>query len=254
MNLFRTFWYFFMAMNASILGILSSVFRPFGFDVNWFTSRLFYYTVAPVVGISVEVDGDPRALQGKSVVYIANHQGMLDLLIFSKVYPKHTVITAKRPLAFVPVFGWYLFLAGNVFFHRKKRQRAVAALNEAVKSIDGTGQSLWIFPEGTRSHKGTELNPFKKGAFYAARELNCPIVTFVASSLDEVGCVEKRWIKGGKVHIKILEETDPKEWMDASIQDMSNLHRGRMQNAIDALNEQKVVLPNQAHHEQAKAY
>jgi lysophosphatidate acyltransferase len=43
--------------------------------------------------------------------------------------------------------------------------------------------SVWVFPEGTRSHQtNKQLLPFKKGAFHLAKQGGFPIVPIVSST------------------------------------------------------------------------
>jgi len=72
------------------------------------------------------------------------------------------------------VVGAVLDTLGMIPIDRERPERSIAALNGAAAE----GQSLVIFPEGTRSRDG-RLLPFKKGAFVLAIEAGLPVVPVV---------------------------------------------------------------------------
>ena len=73
-------------------------------------------------------------------------------------------------------------LSGTVFIDRADKKSAVRAFDGAAREIREKRQSVFIFPEGTRSN-ATEpmLLPFKKGAFHLAIQAKVPIVPVVAA-------------------------------------------------------------------------
>ena len=63
-------------------------------------------------------------------------------------------------------------------------------------------QSVFIFPEGTRSYaEKPELLPFKKGAFHLAIQAQVPIVPVVAANYSHVLNVKKKIFNGGVVDV-----------------------------------------------------
>jgi lysophosphatidate acyltransferase len=62
----------------------------------------------------------------------------------------------------------------------------------AAEEIKSKRQSVYMFPEGTRSYtKEPTLLPFKKGAFHLAVQAQVPIVPCVVANYSHV-----LWIKG----------------------------------------------------------
>jgi 1-acyl-sn-glycerol-3-phosphate acyltransferase len=51
---------------------------------------------------------------------------------------------------------------------------SVELIRNSVERL-AAGQSLLIFPEGTRTASGTSLNPFKPGFALIARRAGCPV-------------------------------------------------------------------------------
>jgi 1-acyl-sn-glycerol-3-phosphate acyltransferase len=73
-----------------------------------------------------------------------------------------------------PILGRGFDQVGFVPIEREHRERATQAIDRAAASVQ-SGNSLLMFPEGTRSRTG-ELLPFKKGAFVLALKAQAPIV------------------------------------------------------------------------------
>ena len=115
--------------------------------------------------IRVEYKGLKNIDRKKSSVIVMNHQSMLDiLLIFTIFYPAKMI--AKKSLARVPIVGWNLYMSGHILIDRASRKSQI----EAIRRMDDIlleGDSLMIYPEGTRTSDG-EIAEFKKGAFRSA--------------------------------------------------------------------------------------
>ena len=119
------------------------------------------------------------------VVYVVNHQDLLDVFYFAKIWPKNCSGVGKQEIAWVPVFGTAFWLAGNLFINRGDRDKARAVVDQMADKIISLNRSIFIMPEGTRS-RGKGLLPFKKGAFLTAIKAGVPIVPLCVSSTANV--------------------------------------------------------------------
>ncbi len=127
-------------------------------------------------GLGIEIDARGlEHLPSGSLVYAANHQSLIDILVLGATLPEDFKWAAKRSLMNVPVIGWHLRLAGHVPVDRQAGRDAAVAVTEAFESVLQREQRLLVFPEGTRSADGV-LKPFKPGAFHAAVRADRPVV------------------------------------------------------------------------------
>ena len=122
-------------------------------------------------------------------------------------------------------------MAGNLFVNRKNHQKAMGTMKNVDVALQN-GASLWIFPEGTRSH-GKGLKDFKKGAFYAALQNQVPIQPIVVNTLKS-SLDFKKW-SPGSILVEVLE---PIETKGADMDQISNIITGvheQMKNKIASL-------------------
>lgn len=107
--------------------------------------------------------------------------------------PKSTVLIA-------PIVA----LSGTVFIDRANSKSARAAFDGAVKEIRDNKQSVWIFPEGTRSYfSQADLLPFKKGAFHLAIQAGVPVVPVVVQNYSHVLHLQDRTFEPGTIKVKV---------------------------------------------------
>ncbi|BDU77498.1 lysophospholipid acyltransferase family protein [Mesoterricola sediminis] len=112
--------------------------------------------------------------QRQPVVFMANHESILDPPVLMGALPIPAVYISKKELKWMVPVGWAAAMGGTIFIDRSNREKAVASIAEAARQIRG-GKSVVIFPEGTRTRTG-DLLPFKKGGFALAQDAGTPIV------------------------------------------------------------------------------
>ena len=190
---------------ASYGVIASIVLRLFGKQniAQWATARSFHYTMALTTGVHFEIVEGKEHLTTRPCVLIGNHQSELDVLLLGTIFPKYCSVTAKSSLARAPFLGWFMTLSGTVFIDRANRQSSVAAFEKAAKRMQREKQSVFIFPEGTRSYaNGPELGAFKKGAFHLAVQAGMPVVPVVAGNYWGVLSVREGRFRAGRIPVK----------------------------------------------------
>lgn len=96
-------------------------------------------------------------------------------------------------------------LSKTVFIERKSRSQAVAAFDQAAEKMHRNRQSVYIFPEGTRSYYDhPDLLPFKKGAFHLAVQAQVPIVPIVVANYSNVLDVKRKLFRPGTIPVKVV--------------------------------------------------
>lgn len=94
-------------------------------------------------------------------------------------------------------------LSGAIFIDRKNSKDAREAMKGAADQMQTMKQSVYMFPEGTRSYaKEPMLLPFKKGAFHLAIQAQVPIVPVVTANYSHVLYVKDFHFTSGKIPTK----------------------------------------------------
>lgn len=94
-------------------------------------------------------------------------------------------------------------LSKTVFIDRGNRDNAMVAFEGAAKQMQTERQSVYIFPEGTRSHTTKpEMLPFKKGAFHLAVKAQVPIVPIVVANYSNVLHLKSKRFNSGNIPVK----------------------------------------------------
>lgn len=133
-------------------------------------------------GVHVEVRGlellDPK----QTYVFVSNHRSYLDTAAMFIYTGRRIGLLAKKELLKVPVLGVGMGFVNVMAIDRTNRESAIRTTEAAAKRIQ-SGVSFAVFVEGTRAKRG-ELLPFKKGAFYMARQAGVPVVPVAIKNSD----------------------------------------------------------------------
>ena len=100
--------------------------------------------------------------------------------------------------------GWAMTAAGYISVERKDRKKSYQAFIQTIEKVK-EGNSIIIFPEGTRSEDGT-IGPFKKGSNLIAIRSNSPMVPVTIIGSGNIIKKGSAVIRPGKVQI-ILSPT-----------------------------------------------
>jgi 1-acyl-sn-glycerol-3-phosphate acyltransferase len=139
----------------------------------WWARKVWSPVLLWFSGARIVIEGQENVDPARPTIYVSNHQSALDIPLLFVAIPCNVRFIAKKQIAWVPVLGWYMWMAGYVFVDRGNREKAIASLDKAGRQIRG-GTSIIVYPEGTRSYDGKVL-PFKKGPFALALKARVPI-------------------------------------------------------------------------------
>jgi len=137
-------------------------------------ARLWVRMILLTCGVRLEVSGSENIIPGQPQVFMSNHQSTADTAVLLASVPTSVRFMAKRELVRVPIFGWALALSGHLIVDRGNRTLVLASLQRGIDMIRA-GQSLFVFPEGSRSDEG-QLGRFKSGGFQMAVGAGVPVV------------------------------------------------------------------------------
>jgi len=144
------------------------------YDAAFSLMRFWARWIAHVPGVFVSVKHEiPADELPDACIYVANHASYLDIVMSYIAVPKYFVYMGKAEIEKAPLFRIF-FRDMNIYVNRQTRTGSYAAFVAAGEKLR-SGQSVFIFPEGTIEARG-QLRNFKNGAFRMAIEHQVPIV------------------------------------------------------------------------------
>ena len=153
-------------------------------------------------GVSVRVHGlellDPK----QTYVFVCNHRSYLDTATVFVYVGRRIGLLAKKELLKVPILGVGMGFVNVMAIDRTNRESAIRTADAAVRRIQ-SGVSFAVFVEGTRAKPG-ELLPFKKGAFYMAKQAGVPVVPIAIRNSDVLMGKGTGEAKGGTIDMVIM--------------------------------------------------
>lgn len=123
--------------------------------------RFFSRIAFKLLGMKVEIQGLENIPRNEPVIFISNHQSMMDIKLSLAFIPVNFSFISKDTVFYVPVLGAYMTASGHIPIQRTEDRKAYATLLTAVNKLTEK-KSLVVFPEGTRSEDG-KLGAFKRG-------------------------------------------------------------------------------------------
>ena len=160
------------------------------------------WSLMKIGGIRLKITGRHNLPKNETVVYMANHQSDLDWPIIFMAVPGHYLFLAKKELFDVPVFGTYMKIQNYIPIERTKVRRSMRTYDKVADLIK-RGNSIVIYPEGTRSHT-RDLQKFKSFSFSFLRDARVRVVPIAIDGSIDIQKKGSRLIKPGVVAVDIL--------------------------------------------------
>ena len=153
--------------------------------------------------MDLKVVGAENLPSDGAVVLAANHVTNFDVFPMQLSIPRPIFFMAKSGLFKFPIFEAALRDLGAFPVYRGEKDEW--ALRHAARVLEN-GQTLGMFPEGTRS-KGKGLGVAKTGSARLALDAHCPIIPMAIIGTDDFF---KSFPRRTKVTIKLLPPILPK--------------------------------------------
>ncbi|KGM95058.1 acyl-phosphate glycerol 3-phosphate acyltransferase [Clostridium novyi A str. 4552] len=153
-------------------------------------------------GVTVNAKGLER-IPDEACCFIANHQGDFDIVTILATIDKPMGFIAKKEMEKLPIISWWMQQMQCVFMDRQNVREALKSINQGSENMKN-GQSMVIFPEGTRS-KSSTMGEFKKGSLKMATKAKVPIVPITLDGTYKIYEDNNGKIKGGEVKLVVGE-------------------------------------------------
>ena len=211
---------FFMICWTFLLMLLAPLFIPITFNRQFplvVARTLFSSVLMRIGGIKLTTIGAENVPLDRPVIFVANHSSHLDIACLCNSLPVNLHFIGKKELVWVPIVGWYMFIAGHIFIDRSNRKKAVLSLRKAAQKIKN-GKCVVMYPEGTRTING-EIGEFKKGAFHLALDAGVAVVPIYIKGTFEVWPKKSKKITPGAVVVRIGNPIETSKYSKKTIRD-----------------------------------
>jgi 1-acyl-sn-glycerol-3-phosphate acyltransferase len=117
----------------------------------------------------------------KSLIILGKHQSAWETFIYPAFFSKELCFVFKRELLYVPFFGWALASLRMIHINRGDREKSRVAVSAQGKRVLNEGKWIAIFPEGTRTPRGS-FQPYRKGGVRLAISTQTDILPVAQNS------------------------------------------------------------------------
>lgn len=141
---------------------------------GYYPGKLWSRLICRLLLLPVKVEGRENIDHAQSYVFVANHQGPMDIFLIYGYLNRNFKWMMKKALRRMPFVGYACAKARHIFVDKSGPKKVQETIEHARETLqDGT--SLVVFPEGSRTFTG-HMGLFRKGAFQLADELQLPVV------------------------------------------------------------------------------
>ena len=179
----------------------------------------------------VTLSGREKIRRGATYMVVSNHQSQLDILVaFRLFFPFKWV--SKAAVFKLPFIGWNMVLNRYIKIRRGKKD-SVAQMMKACERNLAAGNSVYFFPEGTRSNTGI-LRPFKHGAFKLAKKMGVPILPIVINGTKNALPKNSLNFHGQhSIQIKVLDEIPVERFAHMQVAELAEMVREVIAGHVD---------------------
>jgi 1-acyl-sn-glycerol-3-phosphate acyltransferase len=179
----QRFWFIwcsfvFLATGLGALGFYMLIFNLFerekATQYTYIVTKWWGKILLAFMLVRVTSEGTEHLQEENSCVIVSNHLSMCDIPVCMATSPTNFSFLAKKEADRVPVVG-YLARNMHVYVDRKSKQSRKETAERMQQHLYN-GNSILIYPEGTRNTSEDPLNSFYDGAFKLAIETQKPLV------------------------------------------------------------------------------
>jgi 1-acyl-sn-glycerol-3-phosphate acyltransferase len=184
------------------------------FTCFWASLYTWFNPVWPVT-----VEGREKIRDDRAYVIVVNHQSLLDILVLFRIF-RHFKWVSKIENFRIPCIGWNMRLNRYIELRRGDRASVLKMMKACEKTI-AEGNSIMMFPEGTRSADG-RLKVFKPGAFSIALETQSAIVPIILQGTGNA-LPKRGFVLQGRhpIRLRVLDEIPYDSFAAKSAEDLT---------------------------------
>lgn len=152
--------------------------------------------------MDLKVMGKENLPEKGPVLYVATHKSVFDIVILLTIIQEPTIFIGKKEVQKMPFVNKWFDALGCIYIDREDKRDALKSIIRGIEELK-SGQSIVLFPEGTRN-MSNDIQHFKEGGFKLATKSLVPIIPIALSNTYKV-FEEKKRIQKTEVIVNIGE-------------------------------------------------
>ena len=175
--------------------------------------------------IDLQIHGTENIPAENGYMLYGNHQGMFDVVALAATFPGPLSCVFKHELRNVPLLKQIIACTKSFAMNRENTRQSLEVIRAVTEEVKA-GRNYLIFPEGTRSRKGNEMNEFHGGSFRCATKVKCPIVPL--AFIDSFKVLDQKGSKPVSVQLHYLKPIPYEEYKDLKTVELAELVKSRI--------------------------
>ena len=178
----------------------------------------------------VTLEGREKLRSDRAAVMVCNHLSTLDIMVLFRTFT-HFKWVSKIENFRIPFIGWNMSLNRYIKLRRGDRS-SVVQMMRACEAALAEGNSIMMFPEGTRS-RSRRMRRFKPGAFELALRSGRPVQPLVISGSGDA-LPKRGFVLQGRheIRVRVLDEIPPEAFTGLDADALSHRVRVVMAEAL----------------------
>lgn len=185
-----------------------------------------------ITGAKITVLGEEN-IPEEPVLFVGNHRSYFDIPLGYTRLKAPCGYVAKIELAKFPILSQWMPQISCLFLDRQDIKQGLKTILAGVQQVKN-GTSVWIYPEGTRSHMD-EMLEFKEGSMKIAEKSGCPIIPVAIKGSDDIFEKHVPALKAVPVTIQFGEPIYPNELTRDEKKVLGATTRAKIQEMLDAM-------------------
>lgn len=180
------------------------------------------------------IEGKDKIDKNKTYMIVANHQSEIDIPLCLMIN-SHFKFVSKHEVLYIPFFGQMIWFNKYITLKRGFMDSVAKMMKQCENNIND-GNSVLLFPEGTRSKDG-KIKDFKSGAFILAKSSKIPILPIIIEdSYNALTSKSYNKFKRHKIYLKVLDEISYTEYANLDPTEIANQVKQKVENELALLN------------------
>ena len=144
--------------------------------------KMALWVLSRLCGVRYQIQGLENIPQAHTpLIVLGKHQSAWETIAYPAILPNELCFVFKRELLFLPFFGWALGSLGMIHINRGDREKAREAVAIQGKQCLAQGKWITMFPEGTRTPRGS-IKPYRRGGVRLAISTSTDILPIAQNS------------------------------------------------------------------------